>query len=158
MHVHHDEAGDELFADIVVTPIFDENGEVIISFTVPESLTRWKLMGLAHTKDLKYGQFSKEIITQKELMVVPNPPRFFRQDDQMEFAAKLINLSKDDLRGDVELRFFHTSTMKEITGEVLVDMEAVTFHLEKGKSQAVSWKIEIPQKYDVISAIACKRA
>jgi hypothetical protein len=129
----------------------DENGDVMISFTVPESLTRWKLMGLAHTKDLKYGRFSKEIITQKELMVVPNPPRFFRQNDQMEFTAKLVNLSNHALKGDVELRFFHTATMKEITGEVVVDTDTVTFHLEKGTNQAISWKIKVPGKYDVIT-------
>src|SRR6185295_1453597 len=50
----------------------NEKGEVIIKFTVPESLTKWKVMGFAHTKDLKFGQFQKEVITQKELMVQPN--------------------------------------------------------------------------------------
>ncbi len=63
----------------------NEDGDVKISFTVPESLTKWKLMGLAHSQDLEYGMFEKEIVTQKDLMVIPNPPRFFREGDEMSF-------------------------------------------------------------------------
>ena len=61
----------------------DENGDVILKFTVPESLTAWKLMALAYTKDLKTGQLEKEIVTRKDLMVMTNAPRFFREDDRM---------------------------------------------------------------------------
>jgi len=69
----------------------NEKGEVLIKFTIPESLTKWKFMGLAHTKDLSYGRTQNEVITQKELMVVPNAPRFFRENDKMTFVAKLLN-------------------------------------------------------------------
>ncbi|MFA4852600.1 MAG: alpha-2-macroglobulin family protein, partial [Bacteroidales bacterium] len=67
----------------------NENGDVIISFTIPEALTRWKMMGLAHTKDLKFGQIEKLLVTQKDLMIVPNPPRFFRENDKISFTAKV---------------------------------------------------------------------
>jgi len=75
----------------------NEQGEVIISFKAPESLTRWNFMGFAHTKDLKFGMIEKELITQKDLMVIPNPPRFFREGDRMLFQAKLANVSNENL-------------------------------------------------------------
>ncbi|HET6765973.1 MAG TPA: alpha-2-macroglobulin family protein, partial [Chitinophagaceae bacterium] len=61
----------------------NENGDIEFSFTLPEALTKWKFQALAHTKELAFGYSSKEIITQKELMVQPNPPRFLREGDKM---------------------------------------------------------------------------
>ena len=71
----------------------DADGNIIVKFKMNEALTRWKFLGLAHTKDLKFATTQKEIVTQKELMVSPNPPRFFREGDEMEFTAKVSNLS-----------------------------------------------------------------
>jgi hypothetical protein len=129
----------------------DEYGDIVIAFKMPESLTRWKLMGFAHTKDLKYGQFSKEIITRKDLMIVPNAPRFFRQGDQMNFTAKVVNLSEKNIDGEAWLKFFDPLTMKEITGDVLVSIGKQAFTLEKEGSEALSWEIAIPEKYSIIS-------
>src|SRR5688572_10322262 len=67
----------------------NENGDIEFSFTMPEALTRWKFQALAHTKNLAFGYSSKEIVTQKQLMVQPNPPRFLREGDKMEFSAKI---------------------------------------------------------------------
>ena len=75
----------------------NSKGEIVLKFTTPESLTRWKFLGLAHTKDLKIGTIQEEVVTQKELMVMPNAPRFFREGDQMTFTAKVSNLSETDL-------------------------------------------------------------
>jgi len=129
----------------------DEKGAVVISFEVPESLTQWKFRGLAHTKDLKTGGFERDIVTQKELMVVPNAPRFYRQGDQMVFAAKVVNLSESDLSGKAELQFFHTATMKEISQDLLKNNESRRFTVQKGLSTDISWEIRIPDKVDVIS-------
>ncbi len=71
----------------------NEKGEIIISFTVPEALTRWKFMGFALTKDLKSAIVYNETVTQKDLMIVPNPPRFLREGDEIYFTAKVSNLS-----------------------------------------------------------------
>ncbi len=71
----------------------NEQGEIVISFTVPEALTRWKFMGFALTKDLKHGMIYNETVTQKDLMIVPNPPRFLREGDEIYFTAKVSNLS-----------------------------------------------------------------
>ncbi|MCB2219612.1 MAG: hypothetical protein KQI35_04390 [Bacteroidetes bacterium] len=129
----------------------DENGDVVISFKIPESLTRWKLMGFAHTKDLKYGQFNKEIVTRKDLMIVPNAPRFFRQGDQMSFTAKVVNLSDGNLGGEAVLKFFDPLTMNDITGDVLVSTRKQEFTVVKKGSEALTWQIAIPDKYSIIS-------
>jgi hypothetical protein len=129
----------------------DENGDVEIAFTIPESLTKWKLMGLAHTKDLKYGQFQKEIVTQKDLMIIPNAPRFFREGDQIFFTAKVVNLSDELVIGEAFIRFFDTRTMEEITGELIPDNSAKAFEVGKGASDIVVWDIQIPDNVDVIS-------
>ncbi|NOX47954.1 MAG: hypothetical protein GXO89_13345 [Chlorobi bacterium] len=129
----------------------NEKGEVLLSFTAPESLTRWKLMGLAHTKDLKYGQFEKEIVTQKDLMVIPNAPRFFREGDHISFTAKVVNLSERDLSGVVNMRFINTRTGEDITGILYPFKDIKTFAVSKGQSDMVSWDIKIPEGIDVIS-------
>ena len=150
-------AGFQLRRDFRETAFFyptlktNDKGEVIIGFEVPESLTRWKFMGLAHTKDLKYGQFEKEIITQKDLMIIPNAPRFFRQGDKMTFSAKVVNLSQKELNGKAELQFFDARTMKDITS--LFDTKAVSesFMAVKGGSASVSWDITVPEEVDVVT-------
>jgi len=128
----------------------NEAGEIEISFTVPESLTRWKLMGLSHSKDLSYGQFEKEVITQKDLMVMPNAPRFLREGDKMSFPVKIVNLSEGALTGIAELKFFDARAMKEITEMLLPVKEPLNFTVAKGNSQVLYWDITIPEDIDVI--------
>ena len=84
----------------------DAEGNVVIKFTIPEALTRWKMLGFAHTQDLKHGLIQRMLVTQKDLMVVPNPPRFFRERDAMTFSAKITNLSDKDLDGTAKIFFF----------------------------------------------------
>lgn len=135
----------------------NEKGEVEIKFTVPESLTKWKIMGFAHTKDLKYGQFQKELVTQKELMVQPNAPRFFRENDKITFIAKISNVSDKDLSGMVELKLYDALTEQEISSKLI---EAVSgkfptigsrdFSVKKGLSTPVEWNLQIPEGYSAI--------
>lgn len=135
----------------------NEKGETVIKFTVPESLTKWKVMGLAHTKDLKYGQFSKEVVTQKELMVQPNVPRFFREGDKMTFISKIANLSEGDLKGSAELKLYDALTEQEISHKMIeaVHGEFPTigyreFSVKKGLSTTIEWNILIPEGYGAI--------
>ena len=87
----------------------NEKGEIIISFTVPEALTRWKFMGFALTKDLKSAIVYNETVTQKDLMIMPNPPRFLREGDEIYFTAKVSNLSDSSLSGSATLQLFMLS-------------------------------------------------
>ncbi len=129
----------------------NEAGNIEISFTIPESLTKWKLMGLAHSKDLEYGMFEKEIVTQKDLMVMPNPPRFFREGDKIFFTAKIVNLTENALSGEAKITFFDTRTMEDITDQICSDIAVREFEVAKGKSDMVEWNINIPDFADVIT-------
>ncbi|MGP8216435.1 MAG: alpha-2-macroglobulin family protein [Bacteroidia bacterium] len=129
----------------------DSTGSIIISFTIPEALTKWKMMGLAHTKDLKTGQITKELVTQKELMVVPNSPRFFRENDKIEFTSKVTDLSDKDLTGTAQLLLFDAVTMKPIDPVNIIaqykntiDDGTRSFTVKKGLSTNLSWDLYIP--------------
>src|SRR6185295_18708191 len=88
----------------------DAQGNVEISFTMPDALTRWKWMVLANTKELAFGYTEKSIVTQKELMVQTNMPRFFRQGDTMLLPVKLVNLSAREMTGTIQLQWLNPET------------------------------------------------
>lgn len=130
----------------------NENGEILVNFTIPESLTKWKFMGLAHTKELKSGMLTEEIITQKQLMVYPNSPRFFREGDKMTFSTKIVNLSDASIENGVAKIFFYDAlTMKDITSTILKSKDENLFKVEKTKSTMVEWQIAISEGYSAIT-------
>jgi len=129
----------------------DENGEIIINFTVPEALTRWKMLGFAHTKDLKSGSIVNELVTQKDLMVVPNQPRFFRENDKMYFLAKITSLADKDLSGSARLEFFDALTMKPIDSLMKNQDIQKPFNLKVKQSTSLEWYIEIPENVQAIA-------
>ena len=123
----------------------NEKGEVIINFTVPESLTKWKMMGFATTKDLKYGFINEELVTQKDLMLMPNAPRFFRENDKITFPVKISNISEKDLNGNVKLEFFDALSMKPVNILISDEKPEKTFSVKAGGNALVSWKLAIPE-------------
>ncbi len=140
----------------------DSAGSLVLQFNAPESLTRWKLLGLAHTKNLEYGLVEKELVTSKELMVFPNAPRFVRQGDTVIFSAKIVNLSNRDLAGEVTLALSDAITLKSLNS--LADTLPVPasripdqlshklrqpFIVTTGQSASVSWKLVIPVRSDL---------
>lgn len=122
----------------------DYEGNVIIKFTMNEALTRWKFLGLAHTKDLKFALTQKEIVTQKDLMVFPNPPRFFRESDEIEYTAKVTNLTDKDLEGTAELRLFDAISMAPVDQLLGNDKITIPFKTKAGQSDRLAWKLKIP--------------
>ncbi|MCW8814257.1 MAG: MG2 domain-containing protein, partial [Chlorobium sp.] len=122
----------------------NEKGEIIISFTVPEALTRWKFMGFALTKDLKSGIVYNETVTQKDLMIMPNPPRFLREGDEIYFTAKVSNLSDHSLSGSATLQLFDAFTMKPIDALFENTDNIKSFSAEKGMSEGLSWRLKVP--------------
>lgn len=129
----------------------DDSGNLVISFTIPESLTKWKMMGFAHTKDLKYGQTVKELVTQKTLMVQSFAPRFFRENDKMTFTSKVTNLAEHDLSGTAQLMLFDATTMQPIDHLTNNKNAIITFSAPKGQSTKLSWDIEIPNGIGAIT-------
>ena len=126
--------------------VTDANGEILISFTMPESLTRWNFMGFAHTKDLKMGQISKELVTQKELMVMPNLPRFFRENDKMTLSTKINNVSEDIIEGTATIEFFDPVTQNNLNSLFLGrKSNEQKISIEKGKNIAINWDVAIPE-------------
>ncbi|MCE5331547.1 MAG: hypothetical protein LLF95_05335 [Bacteroidales bacterium] len=92
----------------------DAQGNVKFSFTAPESLTRWNVKMLAHTPDLYFGQAETQVITQKELMVQMNLPRFVRRSDRLVLTANVINLTEKELKADVTFELIDPATEKVI--------------------------------------------
>lgn len=128
----------------------DENGDVKIQFTTPESLTTWKFMAMAHTTDARTGYFETEVKTQKELMVVPNPPRFLREGDQITFSSKIINLSDKELNGQAQLMLFDAFTMQPIDAAFGNTHAIRNISVSKGNSDMVSWTLQIPKNQQAV--------
>lgn len=122
----------------------DKDGNISFSFTMPEALTRWKFQALSHTKDLAIGYSSKEIITQKELMVQPNAPRFLREGDKMEFSSKVVNLSAKEITGTATLQLFDAATNEPVDGWFKNAVPQQYFTIAAGQSQSVNFPIEVP--------------
>lgn len=128
----------------------DEKGNVKIQFTTPESLTSWKFMATAHTPDLRTGYFETTVRTQKDLMVVPNPPRFLREGDQITFSSKITNLSEKELSGQTKLMLFDAFTMQPVDAEFGNTNTTQNISVGKGNSTNVSWTLNIPKTHQAI--------
>lgn len=126
----------------------DSAGNISFSFTMPEALTKWKWMMLAHTKDLQFAYDEKTVITQKDLMVQPNPPRFLRQGDRMDFSAKIVNLTAKEITGQVQLQFFDAETNAPVDGWFNNVFPNQYFTASAGQSTPVAFSIEIPFQYN----------
>ncbi|WP_230401621.1 alpha-2-macroglobulin family protein [Hanstruepera ponticola] len=131
----------------------DAEGNVSFSFTTPEALTQWKLQLLAHTKTLESAVTSLETVTQKELMVLPNTPRFLRHDDKIVISTKIANLSDRDLSGQAQLQLFNAVSGEEITNELISSKVIENFSVEKAGNTEVSWNLSIP---DTVNAVQYK--
>jgi Bacterial Alpha-2-macroglobulin MG10 domain/Alpha-2-macroglobulin family/MG2 domain len=126
----------------------DAEGNIEFSFTMPEALTKWKLQTLAHTKDLAFGMSQKELITQKQLMVLPNAPRFMREGDRMEFSAKISNLTETELSGNAQLQLFDATTNQPVDGPFKNISPVQFFTAAGGQSAAVKFSIDIPYNFN----------
>lgn len=127
----------------------DADGNVILKFTMNEALTRWKLLTYAHTKELEQALSVKEVVTQKELMVITNPPRFLRQGDEIEFSAKISNLSKEKIEGAATLGLFDAASMTTVERAfgLANNNRVARFSVLPGQSSAVSWRVKVPEDY-----------
>lgn len=126
----------------------DADGNITFSFTMPEAVTEWKWMSMAHTKDLSFGYAEKKIVTQKELMVQANAPRFLREGDRMDFSAKIVNITDRELTGQVELLLIDPATGTSVDGWFQNIFPNQFFAVPANQSVPVSFTIEIPYKYN----------
>ncbi len=126
----------------------DSSGAIEFSFTLSDALTKWKFQALAHTKDLAFGYSSKEVVTQKDLMVQPNAPRFLREGDRMEFSAKIVNLSDKELTGQAQLELLDATTNQPVDGWFINSFPNQYFTVAAGQSEAVKFPLQVPYLFN----------
>lgn len=123
----------------------DANGKVSFNFTSPEALTAWKLRLLAHNKDAVSGYLEKSVVTQKELMVLPNFPRFFREKDTIVISTKISNITDKAKTGIAILQFFDATTMQPIDAKMLNSKNVKNFTVGAFGNTTATWTITIPE-------------
>lgn len=126
------------------------NGEVLIEFTTPEALTRWKFQVLAHNPDLQSAFLQKEVVTQKKLMVTPNLPRFLRQNDQITISTKISNLSDQKQNGTAIIKIFDALTMKPLESQFKIAKIEQSFEAETQQSTQVEWQLFVPDNVQAV--------
>lgn len=126
----------------------DEEGNILIDFKTNEALSRWNFLAFVHTKDLKTAITQKSLTTQKELMVVSNLPRFFREKDQITLSTKVVNMSDKNLTGECELQLINP-----LDGTPIFTREfKKTFKIAQKSFTLVTFDITVPD-VDKVPAI-----
>ena len=121
----------------------NKDGEVIIDFTAPEALTKWKFRGLAHNKSTDYIYIETLSRTQKDVMIQPNMPRFVRETDEVVLKARVSNTTAQPLNATAMLRLFNTITGEDLTGQIIKTEALVPVIIEGLSANTVSWTVQI---------------
>ena len=125
----------------------DKNGKISIKFTLPESITSWRFMGLAHDKNMNNGIITADAIAKKTIMIQPNMPRFLRIGDKANISANIFNTSKETVEGNAVMQLVDPETMK------ILYTQKISFIVNAEKSSNVTFNY-MP---DVdISLLICK--
>ncbi len=128
----------------------DAEGHVSFNFTAPEAMTTWKLQLLAHTKSLESAVTQLEAVTQKELMVIPNAPRFLRTGDKITISSKIANLTDKVLNGKAKLELTDPVSGKSIDAELSNSDSTKTFTIDAKGNTQVSWNLSIPDDLQAV--------
>lgn len=127
----------------------DAEGHVSFNFKAPEALTKWKLQLLAHTKTLESAVMQLTTVTQKELMVIPNAPRFLREGDDIVISTKIANLTNKELSGTAQLVLTDAISGDDITSRLLSSssekLDGAPFTVTAKGNTQVSWSLSIPE-------------
>jgi uncharacterized protein YfaS (alpha-2-macroglobulin family) len=123
----------------------DAKGEVTIRFTAPESLTRWRIMGLAHDQELRLGLLEDTAITRKEVMITPNFPRYLREGDKLVLSARIDNMSGGSLQGEALLLLFDADSGKPLDERFGHKAVPLPWEAGAGNNAVVSWLISVPR-------------
>ena len=115
----------------------DSTGVITLKFTLPESLTTWRFMGLAHTKDLCYGLLEGEAVAKKDVMIQPNMPRFVREGDQAVLTARIFNTGDHAISGKARIRLLNPET------EAVVFESTQDFSLAEGATGSASFALPV---------------
>ncbi len=125
----------------------DDKGEVAVKFTLPESVTTWKFMGLAHDKEMRNGTLVSEAIAQKTVMVQPNMPRFLREGDKATIVAKVTNTSEKKVEGSARMQIIDSETGKVVWQNVQ------KYGIDANASATVSFNLPLLQEGTYINKV-----
>ena len=114
----------------------DEQGQVVMKFTLPECLTTWRFMGVANSVDMLYGSIGAEAVAKKDVMIQPNVPRFIRMGDEAQLTARIFNTGEKTASGKAKLLLLDAETEK-----VVLSQEQ-PFSVEAGKTGAVTFNVQ----------------
>jgi len=133
-----------------------EDGTVTMEFTMPEALTSWRFLAFAHDEELRSGYLEDVTVTAKDLMVQPNPPRFLREGDELEFPVKITNQGEGPQSGVVRLTFRNARTLEPASSALGIDTVEQEFSVPAGESRVFTWRVEVPdgQEFLVYRAVA----
>ncbi len=121
-----------------------KDGQVTMTFTMPEALTEWKLLGFAHDTQLRSGSMTDTAVTSKDLMIQPLAPRFLREGDVVEFTVKVINQSPTRQTGTVRLSLSDARTLKAVDQELGNTKTDRAFDIPSKQSESFSWRLKVP--------------
>ena len=146
----------------------DAEGNVSFNFTTPEALTKWNLQLLAHTKNLESSYRTLQTVTQKELMVIPNAPRFLREGDEIVISTKIANLTEKSLSGQAKLELVDAITGDNISSKLLTSSprgsaaggggRAASFKVDSLGNTQVSWRLKIPEGIQAVQYTVSAKA
>ncbi|MFO7735415.1 MAG: alpha-2-macroglobulin family protein, partial [bacterium] len=122
----------------------DNEGNLSVSFKIPDRLTRWKMYGMAHTSDFKIGQIEKELVTRKEVMIKPNIPRFLRSGDKINLVADILNITGEEMPVEVSLEFINPVNGKSANEDFITDESESSFTVDVSDKTTVSWEVSVP--------------
>lgn len=122
----------------------DGKGKVTMQFTMPEALTQWRFLSFAHDKQLRSGSLFDSVVTTKDLMVQPNPPRFLREGDVFEFSVKVTNQSTAPQTGTVALHLSDAVDLSDLDTAYGNTGAERAFELGPNSSKSLRWKIKVP--------------
>ncbi|MFK5922913.1 MAG: alpha-2-macroglobulin family protein [Verrucomicrobiota bacterium] len=133
-----------------------KDGSVKLDFTMPEALTSWKFFAFAHDQELRSGFLTDSVITAKDLMLQPNPPRFLREGDTLEFSVKLSNQSEQIMKGKVRLSLSDARTLDPADKQLGNQQPELDFEIPAKESRSYSWKLHVPdgQGFLIYKAVA----
>ncbi|MGZ3926355.1 MAG: alpha-2-macroglobulin family protein [Mucilaginibacter sp.] len=129
----------------------DSAGKILIDFTIPEALTKWRFKAFAHTKDLKTGYLENTVVTQKQLSISANMPRFMREGDTIIVSARLANLTSDKLKGNVTLQLYNGLNMQPVSLLANPSEAKQQFEVAALTNKAVSFRLVIPQNLEALT-------
>ena len=124
----------------------DSSGNIQISFTMNDALTRWKFMLLAHRADIAHGYTEKYIVSTLPVMLQTNAPRFLREGDEIKYAVTLTNTTNEDISGKVFFKAFHGENGQDWTTKLGFNDEFISVTVPVGKTVPVFLPFKIPSK------------